>query len=309
MSMGDFLNRVWYGKPQYSPEERLVNEAKSKNSSLVRQLTAFGGVNGGLMLLDFYGDGALSWSPYIAIVWGALVSIGVVRYWLWMRENKKELEHARRKVELMHKAELGLLERSARTKAMSGNLSPDELYRITEEQGNKAKEVVDGLGAEFIDLSVSIDHNLTDIKKMTDYLGVLEEFLNEEDLTLLTREQEALNKRIAETKDESTRRELESSLSLITQRAQNLKELSVEGDRLRAKIQSFAQTIESIRTEATRVKTEQMKNAGQAMDASDSIGRLQRELTTMKRVQEELDSLNLSDSSIKAQLASLRAKQ
>lgn len=314
MSLSDFFHRLWYGKPKYTPEERLLNQAKARRAGLIKHLTTFLGINGSLLALNYISNGFTSfwaWIGWVAAIWGGMLAISGMRYFFWRNENKEDLVHAERKVRAMRKAELNLLERSARSRSITERVSPDELYRLAKEQAQKAKEVAGELGAEYSELPPLIERNLKEVRKMTDYLKNLEQYLAEEDLGIITKEQKALEKRIAETKDKHIQKELGSSLEMLGERANRLKELQVESDRIRARIQSFQQSIEGLRAEVTRIKTAEVQEQPVAAmdDMSDSVKRLKRELETMKKVREELDGLNISDESLQASLKELRAQK
>jgi hypothetical protein len=311
MSIGDFLHRVWYGKPRYTPEEALLMKAKDKRASLLRHLIAYGGINGGLVAINFMSNGLDSfWAGYPIVIWGAFFAISGMRYWLWLSDNKKDLAHAEKVVALMRKAELSLLERSARSKAITERVSADELMRLTTEQVGKAKEALATLGPEHGDMVGLIDSNLGEIRQLCGHLKPLEQYLDEEDLAILTREQAALQKRLMETQDAATKRELESSLDTLAQRATKLKELAVESERIRARIQAFWQTVEAVRTSATSIKTaEVQKGTGADTTAlSNGVDKLRRELQTMQKVHEELASIDFSDAALRAKVQSLRAQ-
>ena len=116
---------------------------------------------------------------------------------------------------------------------------------------------------------------------------------------------------LEESTDATIKKELTASLDLLNERATKLKELSLEADRIRARIQSFNQAIEGIRAEATRIKAAEVQErpAEVADELSSSVDRLRRELETMKKVREELGALSLSSADIHAELQKARAAQ
>ncbi len=289
--------------PQEIPKaERTYNEYKSRRRSLINLSLAF---------VSLTAIGVFLWPGvlYACGFWGLIRLFRTVRFFMWKDENKVLLEEGEKLLRQKEKKAAREAERVARIRAISGELPPDELFKAVEKQADYATKAVKALPYDGTQLIAIIEHNVSEINKITNYLIKLEEYIEEENPTLLGREKEAVINQLKTTADQMVRNQLSASLELLEQRIAESHELLLEEKRLRSKITTFQQAIESIRTKATRLEATLIDGdnpeASEAQTAK-ALATMEQEFELMRKVQAEIDEVTLSETNLQAELKKLR---
>ena len=291
-------------KPQVEipKAERVYREYKSRRSSLINFSLA-------LVLSSALGFTLMPGILYACGFWAFIRIFRTVRFFMWKDENKALLEEGERLLKQKEKRAAREAERAARIRAISGDLPPEELFKAVEKQADNAAKAVKALPYDGNQLIAIIEHNVSEIGKITNYLTKLEEYIEEENPTLLGREREAVINQLKTTSDQMVRNQLNASLELLEQRITESHELLLEEKRLRSKITTFQQAIESIRTKATRFEATLIDGDDpQVVEAqtAKALEAMEQEFELMRKVQEEIDAVTCTEAHLQEELKRLR---
>ena len=228
-------------KAALSKAERVYNDCQRRQRSLIRN-TSFFIIITALCCIFWPHPVSLSFCG----AWLLLRLYRSVRFFMWKKDNRELLAEGLKILQQKEKRALKKAEREARLQAISGNLSPDELFRAVAKQADYATKAVKELPYDNSQLIDIIEHNVNEINKLTSYLSKLEEYIEEENPTLLAKEKEAVVTQLKNTSDNMIINQLNASLDLLEQRITESQELLLEAKRIRSKITTFQQAIESI---------------------------------------------------------------
>ncbi len=288
-------------KVPISPAERFFLDSRKKKRSMIKWTIA---------ILIFVGICIADpgWLPFLKL-WAPIRLLRTVLFFLWKYKNADLIKEGECIVKQKEKQAIKEAERIAKLKAISGDLPPEELYEAVKKQAENATKAVKGLPFDGTKLVNIIEHNVNEIRRITTYLAKLEEYIEEENPALLAKEKTAVIAQLKSTDDAMIRNQLQSSLELLERRITESEELLLEEKRLKSKITTFQQAIESIRSSATRFEASLVDGDDPKVTedkTARAIANMEQEFELMRKVQAEIESVTSSESHLEEELRHLR---